>query len=80
MATIYLPSSMTAQTGGPEKLVIEAPRVAELMTELVKRYPAFADALGEMAVAVDGEIYADADYISLGPETEVYFVPRVSGG
>ena len=80
MATVYLPSGLTTHTGGVDALVIEAPRVAELMIELVRRYPQIAQALGEMTVAVDGEIYTEADYVALKAESEVYLVPRVSGG
>jgi molybdopterin converting factor small subunit len=29
---------------------------------------------------VDGEIYNDAPYHALKPDSEVYFIPRVAGG
>jgi hypothetical protein len=31
-------------------------------------------------VAVDGEIYNDAPYHALEPDSEVYFIPRIAGG
>ena len=80
MATVYLPSLLTQHTGGLDRVEIDAGRVGELVAELVARYPGIAETLGQMTVAVDGDIYTDADYIVLKPDSEVYLVPRVSGG
>ena len=81
MATLYLSSGLSAQAGGVEAIVIDAPRVRELMLELVARYPALGgDTLRQMAVAIDGEIYSDADYLPLRPGSEIHLVPRMSGG
>jgi hypothetical protein len=33
-----------------------------------------------MAVAIDGDIYNDADYRDLRADTEIHFVPRMAGG
>jgi hypothetical protein len=33
-----------------------------------------------MAVAIDGQIYNDAEYQALDTDTELYFVPRLAGG
>ncbi len=80
MATIHLSSGLSAHAGGLEAIVIEAPRVRELMLELVARYPALGDTLRQMAVAIDGEIYHDADYLPLRSDSDVYLVPRITGG
>lgn len=80
MATIYIPSGLLHHTGGLEAVVIAAPRVRELMLELVARFPGIGDALAQMAVAVDGEIHNDADYVALAPDSEVHVVPRIAGG
>lgn len=80
MATIHLPSGLSAHAGGLEAIVIEAPRVRELMLELVARYPTLGDTLRQMAVAIDGEIYHDADYLPLRSDSDVYLVPRITGG
>jgi molybdopterin converting factor small subunit len=80
MATVFLTSGLTALAGGVDAVVIDAPRVAELLRELVARHPALGGRLEEMAVAVDGEIYNDADYVALGPDSEVHLVPRIAGG
>ena len=62
MATVHLPSGLTQYTGGADSVVIEAPRLAELMAALRDRFPQIADQLDEMAVAIDGEIYQDPGY------------------
>ena len=80
MATVYLPSGLTQYTGGLESFVIEAPRVRELMRELVARYPEIGKALDHMAVAIDGEIHNDAEFLPLKADSEVHLVPRIAGG
>ncbi len=79
MATVFLPSGL-ASIAGVDQVVIDAPRVAELLSELARRYPALVDRLGGMAVAVDGDIYNDPDYVPIRADSEVYLIPRIAGG
>jgi molybdopterin converting factor small subunit len=80
MAVVYLGSELSRFTGGLEALQVEAPRVIELKRSLDARFPGMGAALDEMAVALDGDIHHDSDYLPLQPTTEVHFVPRVAGG
>ena len=80
MATVHLPSGLTQHTGGVDEIIIDAPRVRELMLALAERFPGLAGQLDRMAVAIDGDIYHDAPYHKLTPTSEVYLVPRVGGG
>jgi molybdopterin converting factor small subunit len=80
MAIVYFPSGLTPYTGGVEKVIVEAPRVRELLDRLSEQFPALADRLGGMAVAIDGQIYNDADYQALAPGAEIYLVPSIGGG
>ncbi len=80
MATVHLPSGLTQYTGGVETVDIDAARVVELITALRDRFPQVAEQLGEMAVAIDGEIYTDPGYQSLRPDSDVHLVPRIAGG
>jgi|TARA_B110000116_G_C16672094_1_gene506708 molybdopterin converting factor small subunit len=80
MATLFLPRAIASLVDGIDQVEIDAPRVVELLQELVRRYPAVEDRLGEMAVAVDGDIYHDADYVPLQPNSDVHLVPRIAGG
>ena len=80
MATVYLPSDLAACTGGVDRVAIDAPRVHELFLALVDRFPDIAPRLATLAVAIDGDIYNDAEFIEISPASEIYLVPRISGG
>ena len=80
MASVHLPSGLTQYTGGIETVDIDAARVPELIAALRARFPQIAEQLGEMAVAIDGEIYADPGYQALRADSDVHLVPRIAGG
>ena len=80
MATVHFGSGLQRHTDGLEKLELDAPRVRELLQALVDRFPGLASQLEEMAVAIDGDIFNDAPYHKLRPDSEVHFVPKIGGG
>jgi sulfur-carrier protein len=81
MAQVFLTRDMLSGTGGIEVVEIDAPRVHELIGELLARFPRLnREMFGGLAVAIDGEIHNDADYLSLEQNSEVHFVPRIAGG
>jgi hypothetical protein len=80
VATVHLPSGLARLADGVESVSIDAPRVPELLAALTARFPALADQLDEMAVAIDGEIYSDPGYQLLRPDSDVHLVPRIAGG
>jgi len=80
VATVHLPSGFAQFTGGLESVAIDAPRVAELLAELRRRFPQLEDQLNEMAVAIDGNIYSDPGYQALRADSDVHLVPRIAGG
>lgn len=81
MARVFLSHDMMSGTGGVGVVTIDAPRVQELIAELVVRYPSLSpEMFKQLAVAIDGEIHADADYLPLKSDSEVHFVPRIAGG
>ena len=61
-------------------LEIEAGRVIDLLNALYERYPALAGRLDHAAVAIDGDIYNDARFQPLAPDSEVHFMGQISGG
>jgi molybdopterin converting factor small subunit len=77
---VYLPSGWTAATGGLTELSIDAPRVHELLRTLVERFPAIAAQLAAVSIAVDGQIYHDAEFVALKRDSEIHLLPPVSGG
>jgi sulfur-carrier protein len=81
MARVFLSNEMLSGTGGLDVVEIEAPRVHELVAQLVARFPRLTrEMFDRLAVAIDGEIHNDADYLPLGSDSEVHFVPRIAGG
>jgi sulfur-carrier protein len=80
MPTVHFPSDLLVYTGGLETVAIDASRIHELKQSLGRRFPGLGEQLDGMAVAIDGEIYNDADYRAVGTATEIYFVPRTVGG
>ena len=80
MAIVHFPSGWAQHTGGIDQIRIDAPRVSELITVLTARFPGLRDLLEQSAVAIDGQIYHQARYEPLRPESEVHLLPAVSGG
>ena len=85
MAQVEIPSRLQERTGGASRIEIEAQNIRQLLRELDSRYPGLADELrATSAIAIDGEIIGgkveDALLERIQPDTEVYFVPAVSGG
>jgi len=80
MATVYLPSGWSGATGGVTEISIDAPRVHELLRSLTERFPAIAAQLDAVSIAVDGQIYHDAEFVPLKRDSEIHLLPPVSGG
>lgn len=80
MAHVVLSGSL-AQIAGESELDVDAADVRQLMRGLAERFPALAPHLEDgLAVAIDGEIHQDAWFSSIGPDSEVYLLPRIAGG
>ena len=80
MAVVHFPNALLPHTGGLEQITIDAPRVKELLTALVARFPGLAGEIEQLAVAIDGEVRPDAAYEPLLPLSEIHLVPRIAGG
>jgi len=80
VATVHFPSGWTEYTSGVDQIVIDVPRVHELILALAARFPALAEQLEQVAVAIDGQIYHHARYEPLSSQSEVHFLPPVAGG
>ncbi|HEY7173107.1 MAG TPA: MoaD/ThiS family protein [Vicinamibacterales bacterium] len=80
MALVHLPSGWRTATGGVVDLTIDARRVGDLLRELTARYPALDAELHTVAVAIDGEIFNDPEFMDINAATEIHIVPRVAGG
>jgi molybdopterin converting factor small subunit len=80
VAIVVVPPALRALTGA-ERVKLAATNVRGLLRALDARFPGFAETLGpRFAVAIDGDIRGNADYDPLTDDTEVTFLPPLSGG
>jgi hypothetical protein len=55
--------------------------VKHLFQQLAELHPALAPHLDEgVAVAIDGQIYQDALFEPIAPDSEVFLLPQIAGG
>ena len=87
MANVWIPPLMRSLTGGQQIVEAEGGTVRELVAALDERYPGVADRIideGRMrpgwTVAVDGAVQNRGLRAAVGPESEVHFVPAMTGG
>jgi hypothetical protein len=68
-------------TAGEIRIDVTEGSVRGLIRELDARFPGLGDVLrDDMAVAIDGQIYQDADLETFGPDSEICFIPAIEGG
>ena len=81
MARVVLNGNLKQLSGGQSEFELDVSDVRQLFAELGARYPALAPHLEEgIAVAIDGEIYQDAWFAAIGPDSEVHVIPKIAGG
>ena len=82
MAKVVIPAGLGQQfTGGKSEFDIDATSVRGVIRFLENAFPGIGETIEiHMAVAVDGEIYHDPLLEPVGPDSEVYFLPRIGGG
>lgn len=81
MAHVVLSGTLKQLAGGVSEMEIEARDVRQLLRALGERYPVLGPHLDSgYAVAIDGEIFQDAWFAPIGPDSEVHLVPAIRGG
>ncbi len=81
MAHVTLIGNLRQFTGGVATLDVEAASVRQLFARLGEKYPELALHLEKgSAVAIDGQIYQDALFQEIGPDSEVHILPQIAGG
>ncbi len=81
MARVVFTGNFRHLVGEDTEADIPASNVRDLLNRLGERYPALAPHLDEgIAVAIDGEIHQDALFSPVGPDSEVYLMPKIAGG
>ncbi len=80
MAKVVFPDYLLTATGGQREAAVIAENYRELVEKLEARWPGIGARLSRAAVAIDGQIHQDAFLEPLGPDSEVFFMPRIEGG
>jgi sulfur-carrier protein len=81
MAHVSLIGNLRQYTGGVTELEVEAATVRQLFARLGEKFPALAPHLETgSAVAIDGQIYQDALFQPIGPDSDVHILPQIAGG
>ena len=87
MARVFIPTMLQPLAGGVKEVQIEAGNVRQAVDELDRLFPGIKARLVEenkirsnLAVAIDGEVGRLGLLEKLGENSEVHFVPAISGG
>jgi len=81
MARVVFTGNFRHLVGDDSEADIPDSNVRDLLNRLGERYPALAPHLDDgIAVAIDGEIHQDALFSPVGPDSEVYLMPKIAGG
>jgi molybdopterin synthase sulfur carrier subunit len=81
MAKVILWGSLKPHTGGKSEVEIEARNVGELLTRLGEAYPGLQSQIKRgVSVSIDGLIYREGWLEPLKPDSEVFLLPRMTGG
>jgi sulfur-carrier protein len=78
---VRLGATLRSKAGGRTSFEVEAANVMQLLRALGERYPELKPILDKgVAVAIDGQLYRDAQLQEVPDGAEVYLMPRVAGG
>ncbi len=81
MARVVLNGNLKRFSGDRNEFDFDVKNVRQLIARLGERYPELAPHLEEgIAVAIDGEIFQDALFADIGPDSEVHIIPKIAGG
>ena len=81
MTAVVIPNGLRSLCDGQRRVEVTAASVRGVLNALEARFPGFREALGEnVAVAIDGEVFQDPLYEAVAPDSELHFLPALSGG
>jgi sulfur-carrier protein len=81
MARVVLVGNLVQVTGGVAEFHLPARSVQQLFRQLEALHPAIAPHLESgVAVAIDGQIYQDALFQEIAPDSDVHILPQIAGG
>ncbi len=81
MVRVQLGGTLKNAAGGTSEFEIEAATIRELLDRLGEQCPKLCPVLERgVAVAIDGQIYRAQWFQPVPPDSEVFILPRMSGG
>ena len=87
MALVFIPSLMQELSSGEQRVDVQGNNVRQVIDNLDAVYPGFKDRLVEdgrvkpnISVAIDGEITPLGMLEKVREDSEVHFLPAISGG
>lgn len=81
MPRVVLVGNLVQLTGGVAEFRLSATSVKQLFRQLAELHPSLEPHLAEgVAVAIDGQIYQDALFQPISPDSEVFLLPQIAGG
>jgi molybdopterin converting factor small subunit len=81
MVTVKLGGTLKSFADGRTEFEVEATNVRQMLNGLGEACPKLKPLLDKgVAVAIDGEIYRDAWFQPVRPESEIFILPRLAGG
>ena len=87
MAVVFLPTALSAQTGGRTEISVPGSTVRDVIDNLESEIPGIRNHLLDdgrlkpnLAIAIDGEISNLGLLDRVDEHSEVHFVPAISGG
>ncbi len=81
MAQVHFSAGLRELTGGAAHVEVGASTVRGLIRALDEMFPGIGARLSEASsVAIDGEIFTDAEYESVSDNAEVHFLDIFQGG
>ena len=87
VATVFIPTMLRPLAGDRETVEASGSTVAQVVSNLTKRYPELRGRLleggqlrGNISVAIDGEVSTLGMLDGVEEDSEIHFIPAISGG
>ena len=87
MAIVFIPTMLQPLTGGVSQVRIARRTIRSIINYLDERFPGIKERLvqdgdlrPDVAIAIDGETALDGLAELVGEDSEVHFIPPISGG
>lgn len=88
MPRVFIPAALRHLAGDAQQVQVEGANVRQVIQALDRRFPGIAEHLldddGRLAtgltVCIDGSVSSRGLHTAVGPQSEVHFLPAISGG